>query len=65
LACLREFHDRMRAARLAKEARPDTAIVVRPETRTEQIEEAMLEAAEEAGQDIEFDREKYEGVDRP
>jgi hypothetical protein len=62
---LREFHDRMRAARLAKEARPATAVVVRPETRTEQIEEEMLEAAEEAGKDIEFAREKYEGADRP
>ena len=62
---LREFHDRMRAARLAREARPVTAVAARPETRTEQIEEAMLEAAEEKGEDIEFDREKYEGADRP
>jgi hypothetical protein len=62
---LREFHDRMRAARLAKETRPVTAVAARPETRTEQIEEAMLEAAEETGEDIEFAREKYEGADRP
>ncbi len=62
---LREFHDRMRAARLPREVRPATAAVVRPETRTEQLEEAMLEAAEEKGEDIEFTREKYEGADRP
>lgn len=62
---LREFHDRMRAARVAKEARPTTAVATRPETRTEQLEEAMLEAAEEQGEDIEFTREKYEGDDQP
>jgi hypothetical protein len=62
---LREFHDRMRAARLPREVRPATAVAVRPETRTEQLEEAMLEAAEEKGEDIEFSREKYEGADRP
>src|SRR3954466_3347836 len=62
---LREFHDRMRAARLARETRPVTAVAARPETRTEQIEEAMLEAAEQTGEDIEFAREKYEGADRP
>ena len=57
---LRLFHDRMRATRLPREARPATAVVVRPETRTEQLEEAMLEAAEEAGTDVEFERERYE-----
>lgn len=58
---LRAFHDRLRAARLPREARPAAAAVpARPESRTEQIEEAMLEAAEEAGTDIEFERDRYE-----
>ncbi len=61
---LQEFHDKMRAARLAKETRPaapSTATAAR--TRTEQLEEEQLEAAEERGEEVEFTREKYE--DRP
>lgn len=61
---LREFHDLMRAARLAKGQRPAVAVPQRAESRTEQIEEEMLEAAEAAGTDIEFAREKYEEADR-
>lgn len=58
---LREFHDLMRAARLARDARPATPVVPpRPQTRTEQLEEQMLEAAEEQGTEVEFKRDKYE-----
>ncbi len=60
-AQLRAFHDRLRAARLPRETRPAAPVaLVRPETRTEQIEEEMLEAAEVAGNDVEFTREQYE-----
>ncbi|MFN8516490.1 MAG: hypothetical protein U0841_28700 [Chloroflexia bacterium] len=63
---LREFHDRMRAARLAKEARPSAPVAApRPATRTEEIEEAMLEAQEERGEDYAFNRDRYEGDDKP
>lgn len=58
------FHDQMRAARLPKEARPTTIITPpRSLTRTEQLEEEQLEAAEAAGEEVIFKRERYE--DKP
>lgn len=55
------FHDQMRAARTPKEARPATiAAPPRPQTRTEQLEEEQLEAAEAAGEEVAFTRERYE-----
>lgn len=63
---LREFHDLMRAARVARDARPATPVVTpRPQTRTEQLEEQMLEAAEEQGAEVEFKRDKYEEGEPP
>jgi hypothetical protein len=63
---LREFHDRMRAARKPKEARPAAPVGPRrAESRTEQIEEEMLEAQEEKGEEYAFSRDRYEGDDRP
>lgn len=63
---LREFHDLMRAARKPKEARPAAPVgPPRAETRTEQIEEEMLEAQEESGDERAFKRDQYEGDDRP
>jgi hypothetical protein len=63
---LREFHDAMRAARKPKEARPAAPVgPVRAESRTEQIEEALLEEQEERGEEYGFDRDRYEGDDRP
>ena len=60
-ARLVEFHDLMRAARAAKPARPAApAGGVRPQSRTEQLEEEMLEAAEERGEDVAFERDKYD-----
>lgn len=60
-ARLGEFHDLMRAARAARPARPaPPAEAIRPQSRTEQLEEEMLEAAEERGEDVEFERDKYE-----
>ena len=63
---LGEFHDLMRAARKPKEVRPavviDQPVAV---SRTEQIEEAMLEAQEETGEEYAFNRDRYEGADRP
>ena len=58
---LRAFHDLMRAGRVPRETRPAAPATPRAETRTEQIEEEMLEAAEAAGTDVAFEREKYEG----
>ncbi len=58
------FHDEMRAARTPKEARPLTLPAIldvpRARTRTEELEEELLEAAEAAGKEVAFDREKYE-----
>ncbi len=58
------FHDEMRAARTPKEARPLTAnaapVVPRARTRAEELEEEMLEAAEAAGKEVAYNREKYE-----
>lgn len=64
---LGEFYDRMRAARLRPEARPAVAAAppARPETRTEQIEEALLEEQEARGEEYAFERDRYEGDDRP
>ena len=63
---LGEFHDRMRAARAPKEARPAAAAgPPRAESRTEQIEEAMLEAQEASGEEYDFSRDRYEEDDRP
>lgn len=53
------FHDLMRAARVAKPSRPAVE-GARPQSRTEQLEEEMLEAAEERGEDVAFQRDKYE-----
>jgi hypothetical protein len=63
---LREFHDLMRAARKPRETRPAApAGPPRAESRTEQIEEEMLESQEAAGEEREFARDRYEGDDRP
>ncbi len=59
-ARLIEFHDLMRAARAAKPARPAAAEDTRPQSRTEQLEEEMLEAAESRGEEVAFERDKYE-----
>ncbi len=63
---LREFHDLMRAARQARvtAAPVPSAAPLRPETRTEQIEEEMLEAQAETGQEYDFKRDRYEGSDQ-
>ena len=63
---LREFHDLMRAARQARVAAAPAPTVtpLRPETRTEQIEEEMLEAHAETGQEYNFKRDRYEGGDQ-
>ena len=55
------FHDAMRAARAPKEVRPLTPDAPpRGGTRTEQLEEEQLEAAEERGEEVKFQRDKYE-----
>ncbi len=63
---LGEFHDRMRAARKQKEVRPTAPVdLALAASRTEQIEEAMLEEQEEKGAEFVFNRDRYEGDDRP
>ena len=63
---LGQFHDLMRAARKPKEARPAAPIgPPRAESRTEQIEEELLEAQEERGEEYAFNRDQYEGDKRP
>ena len=63
---LREFHDLMRAARGTRVPAPPApdALPLHPETRTEQIEEEMLEAQEATGQEYDFKRDRYEGSDQ-
>jgi hypothetical protein len=62
---LAEFYDLMRAARLAKPARPAaTELPTRPVTRAEELEEQMLEEAEAKGEEVVYQRDKYE-VDKP
>jgi hypothetical protein len=63
---LGEFHDRMRAARKPKEVRPTAPVdLALAASRTEQIEEAMLEEQEDKGEEYAFNRDHYEGDDRP
>jgi hypothetical protein len=58
---LREFHDQMRAARRPKEQRPAAPVAPVPaESRTEQIEEELLEAQEATGEEWKFARERLE-----
>lgn len=58
---LREFHDQMRAARKPKEQRSTApAVPVPAESRTEQIEEELLERQEASGEEWEFGRERLE-----
>lgn len=56
------FHDAMRAARTPKEARPllPADAAPRARTRAEELEEELLEAAEAAGKEVAYTREKYE-----
>jgi len=58
---LLEFHDLMRAARLAKPVRPAAAeLPTRPMTRAEELEEQLLEASEAKGEEVVYKRDKYE-----
>ena len=61
---LREFYDQMRAARKPKEQRTATPIApVQAESRTDQIEEELLEQQEAAGEEWQFARERLEEQD--